>query len=212
MEKKIKFVTLWLSLICVVVFVIQNIVPVFTETFYLTSSSLSEPWRFLTAVFLHGGLVHLVYNLFALILFGLILESVIGSRKFLWLFLISGIIANLASFYFYPSSLGASGAIMAVLGCLAILRPTMAVWAFGLPMPMFIAAIVWAAGSFLGIFGFGDQNVGYIAHLAGIIVGLIYGFYLRFRYRNKSSSASFEQKIIMDESSIRQWEDYHLKR
>ncbi len=203
-----KYLTLWISLILVIIFVIQQIVPGFTETFLLTSDSLDSPWRFLTAVFLHGSIVHLFYNLFALVLFGIMLESLIGSKKFLWLFLISGILANVASFWFYPSSLGASGAIMAVIGCLAILRPLMTVWAFNLPMPMFIAAIIWVGGSVMGIFGFGDQSTGYIAHLAGIVIGLLYGFYLRLKF---PSSEKKEQKIIIDEDSMRRWEDWHLR-
>jgi len=211
MEKKISFITLWMSAICIVVFIIQAIIPGFTDALLLTQGSLLEPWRFLTAIFLHGSITHLIYNLFALILFGLILESVIGSKKFTYLFLISGIVANLASFYFYPSSLGASGAIMAVIGCLAVLRPMMTIWAFNLPMPMFVAALIWIGGSVMGVFGFGDQGVGYIAHIAGIAVGLGYGFYLRIRYKNRNSSMSFTRKIVLDENSIRNWEDWNLR-
>ena len=204
-----KFMTLWLALICIVLFVIQNLIPGFTESFLLTSNSLTEPWRFLTAIFLHGSIVHLFYNLFALVLFGIMLESLIGSKRFLWLFLISGILANVASFWFYPSSLGASGAIMAIIGCLAVLRPLMTVWAFSLPMPMFIAAILWVGGSVMGIFGFGDQSTGYIAHLGGIVAGLVYGFYLRLKY-NQGPKIS-QPKIIIDEDSMRRWEDWHLR-
>lgn len=203
-----KYLTLWTSLILVVVFVIQQIIPGFTESLLLTSNSLTEPWRFLTAVFLHGSIVHLFYNLFALLLFGIMLESLIGSKKFLWLFLISGILANVASFWFYPSSLGASGAIMAIIGCLAVLRPLMTVWAFSLPMPMFIAAILWIGGSVMGIFGFGDQSTGYIAHLGGIVTGLVYGFYLRLKYPSPKIT---QPKIIIDEDSMRRWEDWHLR-
>ena len=203
MEKKY-FFCLWLALICIIVFVIQQIMPGFTDAFLLTSDSLTSPWRFLTAVFLHGSVAHLFYNLFALVLFGIMLESIIGSRKFLWLFLISGILANIISFYFYPSSLGASGAIMAIIGCLAVLRPMMTIWAFNLPMPMFVAAILWTLGSIMGIFGFGDQSTGHIAHLGGIVVGLLYGFYLRVRYPQKKN---VENHIEIDESSIRSWED-----
>jgi membrane associated rhomboid family serine protease len=207
MEKKY-FFCLWLSLICVIVFVLQNIIPGFTEMFYLTNNSLASPWTFLTAVFLHGSIAHLFYNLFALILFGIMLESIIGSKRFLWLFLVSGFLANLASFWFYPSSLGASGAIMAIIGCLAVLRPLMTIWAFSLPMPMFVAAIIWIGGSVMGIFGFGDQSTGYLAHLGGIAVGLVYGFYLRLRYPQKKN---LEQKIVLDENSIRSWEDWNLR-
>jgi len=206
--------TLWLAGICVVVFIIQSIIPGFTDSFMLSSSAITQPWQFITAIFLHGGIAHLFYNLFALIIFGLILEKLIGSRKFILLFLVSGIIANLISFAFYHSSLGASGAIMGIIGVLAVLRPMMTVWMYNLPMPMFVVAIIWTAGSVLGIFGLGDPSVGHIAHLSGIVVGLAYGFYLRAKYdkRNKiNNSNMFERKIIIDENSMRQWEDRNFK-
>ncbi len=214
MAGRIKFVTLWLCLACVIVFVLQFSFQGFTEMFMLTPNALSMPWQFLTAVFLHGSIIHLIYNLFALFLFGLILESVIGSRKFLLLFLAAGIIANIASFPLYPSSLGASGAIMAIMGCLAILRPMMTIWAFNLPMPMFIAAIIWAAGSFLGIFGFGDQGIGYLAHLSGIFLGVLYGLFLRLgkKHSKENNSVIFQRRIVIPEDSMRRWEDHYMKR
>lgn len=188
------------------------LVPGFTDNFMLTSNAISMPWQFVTAIFLHGGLSHIVYNLFALILFGLILESILGSKKFIFIFLASGIIANLISFSFYPSSLGASGAIMGILGTLAVLRPGMTVWAFNLPMPMFIAAIIWAGGSVLGIFGIGDPTVGHWAHLSGIVVGIAYGFYLRMRYGSmKETEAAFERKVYINEPVMRSWEDSNLR-
>lgn len=208
-----KYFTLWISLACISVFIIQQIFSSFTENFALTSSALTKPWQFITAIFLHGSLAHLFYNLLALILFGLVLESLIGSRKFLFLFLISGTIANLISFSFYPSSLGASGAIMAIIGTLAVLRPGMAIWAFNLPMPMFMAAIIWTAGSFMGIFGFGDQSTGYIAHLSGIILGIMYGFYLRLTRKNKQEPVQvYERKFHIPETNMRIWEDFYIKK
>jgi membrane associated rhomboid family serine protease len=208
-DRTVKFISLWIAGICVIVFLIQSIVPGFTETFYLSSDALSMPWQFVTAIFLHGSLVHLIYNMFALIMFGLMLEGLIGEKKFMYVFLFSGVVANFIAFNFYPSSLGASGAIMGVLGMLAVLRPGMTVWAFNLPMPMFIAAILWAGGSVLGIFGFGDQNTGHIAHLSGIIIGIGYGFYLRFKY-DKRKNIIFENKVVIDEDSMRNWEDRNL--
>lgn len=210
MDQKIKFYSLWLSLICVIVFVFQNIFLSFTDNFMLTSIALVRPWQFLTAIFLHGSIAHLFYNLFALILFGFILEKIIGSRRFLLLFLISGILANLVSFLFYPSSLGASGAIMAVLGTLAILRPGMTVWAFNLPMPMFLAAILWAGGSLMGIFGFGDQSIGHIAHLSGLVVGIVYGLILRIGNTFQSSKPHIEEPLISEDYTTI-WENNNLR-
>ena len=125
------------------VFILQNlpITPGFTDLFILNQKAVQEfqIWRFATAIFLHGSMIHLTYNLFALLFFGFSLERKIGSKRFLLVFLLSGIIANIIAINFYESSLGASGAIYGILGALVILAPFSFVWAFGLIMPIFIA-------------------------------------------------------------------------
>lgn len=178
-----KFYFLWLCLILVGIFIIQLVIPGFTELFVLNSEALygGQYWRFLTAIFLHGSAMHLLYNLFALFFFGLSLERLIGSRRFLIVFFVSGIIGNIVAVNFYPSSLGASGAIYGIIGSLSVINPFMFVWAFGLLLPMFIAAILWIIGDLMGVFGLGGSDVGYIAHLSGIGVGILFG--LLFRYR-----------------------------
>ena len=201
-----KFVAFWLCAICIVFFILQIILPGFTEVLLLTSGSWSQPWRFLTAIFLHGDLTHLIYNMFALALFGSILESLIGSRKFLILFFVTGIFANIVAVNFYPSSLGASGAIFGVIGSLIIVLPSLIVWAFGLPMPIFIAGILWAVGDVIGTFN-PSSNVGTIAHLAGMGFGLLFGVF----YRNWSKRSYHREKMNIDEIAIRNWEDKHLR-
>src|SRR3989344_260913 len=113
---KFKFYSLKLCLFMIVVFAFQFLWNGFTGMFVLDELSWSEPWRFFTAIFLHGGVGHLVLNLFALALFGSILENFIGGKRFLLLFFTTGILANLVSVNFYDSSLGASGAIFGILG------------------------------------------------------------------------------------------------
>jgi len=208
---KQKFYTLWFSLICITVFIIQQTIRGFTDLFKLSENALTMPWQFITAVFLHGSLQHLVYNLFALIIFGLILEQLIGSKKFLMVFILGGVFANLISFWFYPNALGASGAIMAVIGMLAILRSTMGVWAFGMILPMFIVAILWVSGSIMGIFGFGDQGTGHLAHLLGLLVGILYGLYYRLGSRSQSYSLT-KRKIKIPETYMRSWEDAYMNK
>jgi len=183
--EKFRFYFLWLSLICIVMFLLQQISS-FTELFILNKSVFQgQIWRLITAIFLHGNLVHLIYNLFALLLFGLILEKTIGSKNFLILFFTSGIIANIISVNFYTNSLGASGAIMGIIGALTLMKPLMMVWAFGIILPMFLAAIIWVIGDILGVLGL-SQGVGNIAHLSGILIGLIYGIILRIKNIGKT--------------------------
>jgi membrane associated rhomboid family serine protease len=202
---KSKYYALKLCLLCIVVFFIQLFSDSFTDLLLLNSEAFYQPWRFLTSIFLHGSVTHLLYNIFALALFGTFLESFIGSKKFLLLFLATGIVANLIAVNFYPSSLGASGAIFGVIGALVVIRPGMIVWAFGLPMPLFIAGVLWATGDFIGLFV--PSNIGNIAHLSGMFLGLIFGLFFRDWKRRKRVVGG----IIIEERSIRRWEDNYLK-
>ncbi len=202
---KIKFYSLWFCLACILVFIIQAVFPGFTEIFVLNELAYLQIWRFLTSIFLHGSVMHLAYNLFALFFFGFALEKLIGSRKFLLLFFLSGIIANIISVNFYPSSLGASGAIMGIIGCLTIIKPLMMVWAFGLILPMFIAAILWVIGDVLGVFF--PSGVGNIAHLSGIGVG----FFLGLIFRNYIKKRKKADKIVVPDYYVEDWERKYMK-
>ncbi len=196
---KFRFYAIKLSGIIIIVFLLQRFFNGFTELFVLNHRSFVEVWRFFTAIFLHGGAVHLFYNLFALVLFGSILERLIGSRNFLVLFFATGILANIISVNFYESSLGASGAIFGVIGALIFVRPGQMVWAFGLPMPIFIAGILWAVGDVIGIFM--PRNVANIAHLSGMFFGIVLGALYKSREGKRR-----ELKVEIDEGAVRKWE------
>ncbi len=208
MPKKIKFYSLWFCLACIIVFILQISFEWFTELFVLNSGALTgEYWRFITSIFLHGGTVHLIYNLFALFFFGVALEKLIGSRKFLFVFFASGIIANIISVNFYTSSLGASGAIMGIIGALTVIKPLMMVWAFGLILPMFIAAILWVIGDILGVFM--PSNVGNIAHLSGIGIGFLVGLILRNYVKKRTKKV---KKVVIPDYYMAGWEERYMKK
>lgn len=194
-------------------FFIQILIPGFTDRFLLTPEAFSQPWRFVTAIFLHGSVGHLLYNLFALLLFGFILESLAGSRKFLMIFFVTGILANLFSVFFYPSALGASGAIFGIIGTLTVMRPLMTVWAFSLPMPLFVASMVWATGDIIGVFV--PSGTANLAHLSGLAIGLIIGFFLisRRSWRKHLSlrHSSSSEKVKIPEDYARRWEDRFMR-
>jgi len=209
-SKRFGFWAFKLCGIMIFMFVLQVLINGFTDLFVLDAEKQVEFWRFLTSVFLHGDAMHLAYNLFALVLFGSILEKLVGSRKFLIVFFATGILANIFSVNFYSSSLGASGAIFGIIGALIVVRPMLTVWAFGMPMPIFIAGVLWGVGDVIGAVGFltGSpiDNTGNLAHLSGMFVGLIFGGF----YRNwKRRRIGFKVKV--DESSVRDWEDFYVK-
>lgn len=205
---QIKNAAITLAAITVAVFVLQIIFPTITENFSLVSSEVFvRPWTILTSIFLHGGIEHIMYNMFALVLFGLILEEIIGAKRFLILYFSAGLIASLATIPFYQASLGASGAIFGVLGALAILRPRMVVWVSFVPMPMFVAILVWAAIDFFGIFF--PSNIANAAHLAGLFLGVIYGLCLRGDFGEKFFR-KHKHSLEISEEKFRGWEDRNM--
>ncbi|MFZ3076981.1 MAG: rhomboid family intramembrane serine protease [Candidatus Aenigmatarchaeota archaeon] len=201
-----RYYSLYLVGICVIVFALQNIFPAITDNFSLVSArALSEPWMFFTAIFLHADIMHLLYNMFALALFGSMLEKIVGGRNFLAIFIISGLIASAAAFFFYGASLGASGAIFGILGALAVLRPRMTIWLY-VPMPMFVAIFVWAALDLTGfLYPSGIANA---AHLAGLGAGLLFGLALRKKFGERAPK---RRQYEIGSEEFRRWEDEWVK-
>lgn len=193
---------LWLCVVIFIIFLLQKLISGFTDLFILdTKFVVPKVWTLLTAIFLHSGLVHLFYNLFALALFGSILEHIIGSKKFLILFFVSGLAASFASLPFYTRVLGASGAIFGILGMLGILRPKLTVWLYSVPMPMIVALFVWAIGDIIGIYA--PSGTANIAHLAGLVVGAVAGIYYYKQFREIKPK---KEGIYIDEKKVKEWE------
>jgi membrane associated rhomboid family serine protease len=203
--EKFRFIALILCVICIVVFAVQNILPGFTDEYVLDASSLAaKPWILVTSIFLHGSVSHLLSNIFALGLFGSILERITGTRRFLMIFFGTGILASLASAAFYPSSLGASGAIFGVLGVLTALRPKMVVWTYGAPMPMIVAAAFWFLLDIGGAFY--PSSIANMAHIAGMLAGIIIGLFMR---SGKKEEKPRQEKMLSKEE-LDEWEDEYL--
>ncbi len=197
-----------LVIICVIVFILQLTFPWITEEFLISSNFLFKPWTIITYIFLHGDFMHIFYNMFALALFGSVLEKIIGGKKFLLVFFISGIIGGIGSFIFYNASLGASGAIYGIFGTLAVLRPRMTVYmGLGVPMPLVVAVSLWAIFDLLGFF-VPISNIAYAAHLFGLAFGVIYGLYLRKKYGE--TRIKKKPKANISEREFRKWEDEWL--
>lgn len=149
---------------------------------FVPAHALSKPWTFITAMFLHANVQHIFFNMLALLMFGIPLESRIGSKKFLAIFFVSGIVGGLGYLLTAGNPLipaiGMSGAIYGIMGTLAILMPSTMVFVGGFfPMPMIFAVFFWVISEFLGLFSPGTIARG--AHLGGLLVGVLYGFYLR---------------------------------
>lgn len=178
--------SLYLLLTIGVIFVLQMMSGGVTELFvFAPTLALTEPWRFLTSIFLHGSMMHLFFNAYALFLFGSILERQIRSKDYLIIFFASGL---LGSFLYYSTyllgiippipALGASGAIYGILGAVAVLLPNMRIFVWFIPMRMREAAILWLVIEFLGTFNV-SSGIASAAHLGGLLFGLAYAWYLK---------------------------------
>jgi len=136
-------------------------------------------WRTVSATFLHGGLLHLVLNTYALYVFGRFVEQLYGSARFFVLYVAAGAIGFVASFYYGKAALsvGASGCIFGLLGAaIAILLVRRGrwpeAWRRGTLMTFaFLAAI--------NIYiGFSLPMIDNAAHLGGLGTGLVFGMLL----------------------------------
>ncbi|MCK4650289.1 rhomboid family intramembrane serine protease [Candidatus Pacearchaeota archaeon] len=155
-------------------------------------------WTFVTSMFMHAGIGHLFVNMISLMFIGNFVEKLIGKKRFIWLYFTGGLFAGLFFVLIALASgvdlnvyaVGASGAIFALGGLLAVLTPRLPVLVFFIiPMPM------WAAMGFL-MFGLWALSlglglpIGNVAHFGGLVVGIGYGFYLRKRYPRKTKMIS----------------------
>lgn len=145
---------------------------------------MERPWTIISCIFLHGSIWHLLGNMVTLFFFGRYLRNLLGNRKFLFIYFIGGILGSV--FYvilapLFSISIGASGAVFALGGVLAIMRPKLRVLVFPIPVPV----PLWTAviGGFIVISFF--PNVAWQSHLGGLILGLVAGYILRRQERNQ---------------------------
>ncbi len=200
----------WIVVICVVSFAVESLLlalnPENIKYFALNASNFLNglyPWTILTHMFAHGGFFHLLVNMFALISLGGLCEQIIGRRRFIVFYLIAGLFAGilsvmLAGFFGFgflanvfgsPDvyMVGASGAIFGIAGLFVVLVPRMRFSIIFLPffsLPGFVMIplvliLMWIASIGAGL------PLGNVAHFGGLLAGLIYGAYLRAKYKKK---------------------------
>ncbi|MGE7916554.1 rhomboid family intramembrane serine protease [Lysinibacillus xylanilyticus] len=131
-----------------------------------------EWWRIFSAMFLHANFSHVFFNMFSLFLFGPELEKIAGKARFITIYLLSGIVGNMATYLFSDSSyasLGASGAIFGIFGAFGALvyytRRTMPMLR-KLILPIIIISVIMT---------FLQPDVNVYAHLGGLVTGFLLG-------------------------------------
>lgn len=157
----------------------------------------------LSAMFMHGGWMHLGGNMLYLWIFGDNVEDRMGHLKYLIFYLLCGVLASAAHIFFGPNSmipsLGASGAIAGVLGAYLVLFPRQSVrvfqWGRIIEVPALIVIGLWGLLQFIS--GFGSlSNIGqsggvaYMAHVGGFVAGIL----LQFLFRNPAPPPRFKRE------------------
>ncbi|GGL40209.1 rhomboid family intramembrane serine protease [Phycicoccus endophyticus] len=171
-------VTMWVIGICVVVFVLQQLVPGLTGRIsFVPVLGDSQPWRFLSSGFAHGGLTHIAFNMYALWVMGQYLEPLLGRARFAALYLLSAVggsvgLLLLASPQTVPeclvtrgawctSAVGASGAVFGLFGAFLVLQRRLGRSAAGMYVVIGLNAVI----------GFVLPNIAWQAHLGGLVTG-----------------------------------------
>jgi len=156
-------------------------------------------WTILTSMFMHGGLFHIFANMFSLIFVGGLIEKLLGKKRYLWFYMLSGIFASLLfvllALFFQADlntyAVGASGALFGLIGFLVLITPNLPVYVMFIPIPIKmkyagpgILIVLWL------ISVAGSVPIGNTAHLGGLIAGLVYGIYIKTKYKKKSKMIS----------------------
>ena len=190
------------------VFVMQIIFssfgPGFQQLFALTPELAVNSgylWQFFTYMFLHGGMMHITFNMFILFMFGTVIEHSLGEKKYLTLYLVSGV--GSALFYIVLMGisnvpmLGASGAIFGILAAYGFMFPKNIIFVFpGIPVPAILAVVGLAVLEFFsGIMG-AQPGIANFGHLGGIVTGIMIMFYWKHTIkRNVSKSTSARREF-----------------
>lgn len=158
--------------LCIAIYLLQ-IIPgsgVTAALLYFPPLTYTEPWRMTTALFVHSqnSIFHILFNMYALFLFGPILEGLLGRARFLVLYLLSGVGGSVAVLLLAPYSavVGASGAIFGLFGAFFVIQRKLG----GNSVQLFVViALNFAIGFLPG------TNISWQAHLGGVIVGALVG-------------------------------------
>lgn len=206
-SKKTPYVTYIIMVICAVLYLLtsissSNIIEQHPGVLYnygalvnfnMMGNNPIELFRLISSIFLHGGLLHLLCNMYSLYILGPQLESFFGKTKFIIIYIVSGVIGNLLSLSFLQDnivSIGASGAIFGLLGALLYFGYHYRVYLSGVIKSQIIPLILLNLG-----IGFVASGINNFAHIGGLIGGVLISMAVGVKY--KSGKSDIINGIIM---------------
>ncbi len=198
--------------------VINAVVLLLMETIFTSSElrqalaftpelALGRPWTFVSYMFVHGGLGHLLFNSIALFVFGAAVESRMGSRQFILYYLYCGVGAAvfallLHNFISVGSFVGASGAILGVMVAFAVFWPDAELMVFPIPVPVRARTLVLVLIGIDLVLSLWPRNDGlaHMAHLGGAVAAWLF---LRLQYLSRRAPvepARPAERVVMVQS------------
>ena len=134
-------------------------------------------WQFFTFMYVHGGFLHIFFNMFSLLMFGPTIEEVMGSKKYFIFYTLcgigSGVFHMLINGIESVPLVGASGAIFGVVTAYGLMFPKNIIYVYFVPMPAIVAiGLFGVIELFSGIAGT-EPGVANFGHLGGMIIGFI---------------------------------------
>lgn len=137
-----------------------------------------EYYRFITSGFIHADLKHLIFNMISLYFFGYIVEAWLGTGLYVLLYITAIVVSDIPTYLKHKNnsnyaSLGASGAVSAVIFASILLHPINLIFIYFIPMPAIVFGILYLAYSYY-MDKQSRDNVNHSAHLYGAVYGLVF--------------------------------------
>jgi membrane associated rhomboid family serine protease len=193
-------VTMWIIGVCIVSYVLQLAIPGWTQRWWFAPiQGASEPWRMVTATFLHSptSIFHIVFNMVALWSVGPFLESTLGRGRYITLYLVSAVGGSVGAVVLAPlgpgtdwwvtPAVGASGAVFGLFGAVFVV----------------FRRLGRSAGGIIGIIAvnmvlsFVIPNVAWQAHLGGLVTGALLGAAYAYAPRGRQKTVSVLATLIV---------------
>jgi membrane associated rhomboid family serine protease len=173
--------------------------------------ALARPWTFLTYMFVHSGLLHLLGNLLMLFVFGSAVETRMGSRTFIFYYFYCGVGAalfalGLSGFMGVSPFVGASGAALGLAMAYAMFWPDAELILFPFPIPVrariLVAVLAGVDVFFAVLYRNQSDGIAHLAHIGGLIAGYLFFRVQALSHRSPTTASRPVERVVMVQSSV----------
>jgi membrane associated rhomboid family serine protease len=197
----------------IIVFFVQMTMPGITDALaFVPALVLRRPWTIVTYMFLHGGFMHILFNMLGLFFFGPQVEERLGPRRFATLYFLSGMTGAIVSFFlaFGSPIVGASAGVFGVMLAFAYFWPNAPIYLWGvLPVPARILVIVTTLFALYSGYQGSRSGVADFAHLGGYAGAFLYLKWLDRRTTRRREE--FTTRGAAPPPAIKNWRQVDMK-